>query len=235
MNVIKKIFRGVRDKEVHQDFIRFGKGEFDNRYLINARKQKTQDKYTVKTSSEFANYLVKRCLSNSEEVVKVSGIIISTYELDFDFPIKNKKKYMGIIKYIIDEEIEKEKLISLMDEHPRIFYGLSFSNNKSKLKIKKKAPKSGKPSSKGPKKRKANFCTLKTRDKSLVKDLIFDYPNFQEISISHKIIVDSIKYPDNLDDLKPNEIREKAKRKGKIIREVSINGKDEEKERDFLA
>ncbi len=235
MNVIKKIFQGVEDEEVHQNFVRFGKGEFDNRYLIYARKQKTQEKWTIKTSSEFANYLVKKCLLEGEEKIKISGIIISTYELNFDFPIKDTKKYMGIIKYVVDEEIEKEKVINLMNEHPRIFYALSFSTSKSKLKIKKKAPKSGKPSSKGPKKKNANFCTLKTKDESFVQDLVFDYHNFQEVSISHKININKIIYPENMENMKPKEIRENSKRKGIIIRSVEIDGREERKERDFLA
>ena len=57
MNFIKKIVDGKVDSFVHLQFQKFSKGEFINRALIRVKKVK--DKFTINTSSEFANELVK--------------------------------------------------------------------------------------------------------------------------------------------------------------------------------
>ena len=58
-SVLKKIFSEQSDEEVHNEFIKFGKGVFENRYLLEAKKQK--DKWAIKTSAEFSNFLVRSC------------------------------------------------------------------------------------------------------------------------------------------------------------------------------
>ncbi len=234
MNFIKKIFKEEIDEEVHQEFVRFSKGNFEERYLIEGKKQANQ--WKIKTSSEFANFFISECLKKVSGTVKVKGIIIATYDLseniDFEFELK---KYMGIQKYVVNTEVEKDKLIELMEKHPKVFYALSFKTPDCELKIKEKAPKSGKPSSKGDKKPKANFCTLKTKDKDIVRDLIFDVPDFKEVFISHEIQIEEIIYPDNMEQLKPEEVRESCKRKGKIIRRLVVDGKNLKEEKEFVA
>ena len=37
--VVKKIFEGNFDEEVHNDFLKFGRGEYNNRYLLEGKKQ----------------------------------------------------------------------------------------------------------------------------------------------------------------------------------------------------
>ena len=58
---------------------------------------------------------------------------------------------------------------------------LLFKTNNSELKIKGKAPKSGKPGKKGDDEApKADFCSLKTSDREIMKDLFFDLHDFSE-------------------------------------------------------
>ena len=76
-NVIRKIFldeAGENDQEVHEAFIKFGKGEFGARYLLEGKKQK--DRWAIKTSAEFGNYFVKRCLADVEEPIDMKGVIV---------------------------------------------------------------------------------------------------------------------------------------------------------------
>jgi hypothetical protein len=234
---IKKIWQGKIDEKVHEELIKFGKGNFPNKYLIQAKKQK--DKWHIKTSNEYANYLVEKCLKTlkQNEKINIKGIIVTTLDIEkeIDLEIKDVKKFMGIKKIIINTEVDKDKLINLIEENPRVFFALSFKTPTCELKIKEKSPKSSKPSNKGEKKPKPGFCSLKTSDKEIVKDLLFDVPNFQETSINHTIVIDKIIYPENLKELKPKEIREKAKRKGKIIREADVDGKQEIREKEFIA
>ena len=42
--IIKKIFDGQPDEEVHSDFLKFGKGEYRNKFLVEAKRQKDKVK-----------------------------------------------------------------------------------------------------------------------------------------------------------------------------------------------
>ncbi len=231
-NIFKKIFSGRIDDFVHDEFIKFSRGVFENRYLIDGKKQK--DKWSIKTSAEFANYFVRRCLEGEGEL-EVSGVIVCTKDLrnEILFQIEKVKQFAGVKQYVIKTKLKAPEILSLMNKYPRAFYALSFSTHKNILKIKAKSPKSGKPSQKGEKEAKIDFCSLKTSDENLVKDLFFDFPNFKQIVIKHTIKIDSIELPKGLDD--PVKIRESAKKKGKIIRKIDIDGLTEAKEIDFEA
>jgi hypothetical protein len=138
-------------------------------------------------------------------------------------------------KLEIETEISSEELRSLMERYPRVFYALTFKGDDFDLKIKAKAPKSGKPGKESEDGPKADFCTLKTNDKTIVEDLFFDSPNFKEIKISHVVAIEGIVYPKDMTKLKPEEVREQSKRKGKITRISTIDGKEVISEKDFIA
>jgi len=224
---IKEIFEGKNPAGLHTEFLKFGKGEYRNKYIIEAKKQK--DKYAIKTTNEFANYLVRKCLEDVPEKVKFSGAIISTFDLrnEVSFPIENVKQFMGVKQIQINTEINKREILNLMNKYPKVFFALSFSTPNSELKIKAKAPKSAKPSTSGEKEVSADFCSLKTSNYEIVKELFFDSTNFNEIRVSHTIKITEIDYPKNETD--PVKIRENSIRKGEIVRILDINGRKEEK------
>jgi hypothetical protein len=248
-NTINKIFSGEKDDGVHADFIKYSRGVFDNRYLLEGKKQKiknsigifkpqtgnakpsSSDKWAIKSSAEFANFFVRRCLEKARGNVKVSGAIICTFSLQGKIEFERVKQFAGVKQHLINSEMPAEKILKLMDECPRAFYALSFSTPDCELKIKAKAPKSGKPGTKtkddegGP---KADFCSLKTSDIELVKDLFFDFPSFTEIKIRHTLEIKEIELPK--DAKTPEEMRAKARRKGIVKRFVEVDGKKEVKE-----
>jgi len=232
--VIKKIFNSVFDEEVHSDFLKFGKGEFKGKFLIEAKKQK--DKWAVKTGPEFANFFVKKCLEDVEDKIWIKGLIVSTFDLsnEIKFPVEKIKNFMGVRQVVINAEANKSDILELIEKHPRAFFALSFSTPKNELKIKPKSAKSAKPSKKQGE-QKPNFCSLKTKDENIIRELFFDFPNFNEIKIKHTIKVERITYPKEDSDLKPEEIREKSKRKGVLIREVEVKKKKKIREVEFEA
>ncbi len=233
--VIRKIFEGVSDDEVHNDFLKYSRGNFKDKYLLEGKKQ--SDKWSIKAGAEFANYLVKKCLEKVSGNISAKGIIVSTSDLsdEIKFPIKKKSNFQGVRKLEIETEISSEELRSLMERYPRVFYALTFKGDDFDLKIKAKAPKSGKPGKESEDGPKADFCTLKTNDKTIVEDLFFDSPNFKEIKISHVVAIEGIVYPKDMTKLKPEEVREQSKRKGKITRISTIDGKEVISEKDFIA
>ncbi len=232
---LKKIAENKSDDDVHAEFIKFSKGIFENRYLINAKKQK--DKFNIKTSAEFANYFVKSCLENLEkdDKIDIKGVIISTFDIskEVNFEISNVKKYMGIQQLVINTKTRAEEILKLMNKYPKVFYGLSFSGEDFELKIKEKAPKSGKPSSNGKDAPKADFCSLKTTNKKIIDDLLFDIPEFKEVYVNHTIKINEIEIPKSIDD--PQKMREMSKRKGVLVRKIKADGKEIVKEYNFEA
>lgn len=231
-NTINKIFNDRIDNTVHEEFIKFSRGEYPNRYLLESKKQK--DKWVVKTSNEFANFLVKWCLPQNEKI-KISGIIVCTLDIkgDVKFPIEKVKQFMGIKQLVINTEVNSNDVIELMDKYPRVFFALSFSTAHNTLKIKQKAPKSAKPSTKTEDEPKADFCSLTTTDPQIINDLFFDKKEFKEIKIKHKLKIDSVILPENVSD--PVKMRELAKKKGVILREITVDSIKDTKEKAFIA
>jgi hypothetical protein len=234
-SAIKKIFSGRTDAEVHSEFVKFSKGVFGGRYLLEAKKQK--DRWSIKTGAEFANFLVGKCLEEVSGKIFVKGIITSTFDIrtgmgGFVFnPEEEVKQFMGIKQLKVDCEAESRRIAEVMNKFPRAFFALSFSTGKSELKIKAKAPKSAKPSAGGEKEPKAEFCSLKTSNRQIVDDLFFDNPDFNRISIKHTIKINEILIPKGISS--PVEMREKAVRKGVIVREVEADGRKSSREAKF--
>ena len=232
MNVIKKIFQKDFDTEVHEALIKFGKGTFNSRFLLEAKNIK--GKYSIKTSAEYVNNLLKEILLRTRGKVKITGVIVSTFQIDEPIlNINSKKQFMGIKQFIINTEIESNELIKIMEKYPRAFFALSFSLGNTELKTKAKAPKSAKPSTKKDAEVKADFCSLKTTEKDIVEELFFDFPEFKHIKISHTINVDSIDIP--LGESDPVKIRDKSIRNGKVTRNITKDEESIKKEANFRA
>jgi hypothetical protein len=85
-----------------------------------------------------------------------------------------------------------------MNKFPKAFFGLSFKTENSEIKIKDKMPKSGKPSSKSEEKPKADFCKIKTNNKKIAEDFIFENNNFKEAKITHTFLIEKIEIPEEL-------------------------------------
>ncbi len=230
MNFIKKIFDGKEDELVHLQFQKFSRGEFRDRAIIEVKKMK--DKYSIKTSAEFGNELVKIVAEKlGEDKARVTGAIVATSDLTGRVEFKDKKQFQGVKRYLIDNKMSGNDLLNLFDEIPKAFFGLSFIYEDNQLKIKAKAPKSGKPG-KGDEKVKADFCSLKTKDKKIIESFIFEKEDFNEAKINHTFIIEEIVAPEGEKDFA--KIREFAKRKGKIIRVAEIDGKEYKNEKNFL-
>jgi hypothetical protein len=235
MNFIKKIFEGKIDDSVHLHFQKFSKGEFKNRALINAKN--SGKKYTISTTAEFANDLVRTIAKKlGGEKGKITGAIISTSDLTGELDFKDKKQFQGVKKYIIDKEMSGEEITALLEKFPKAFFALSFNAGEHILKIKAKAPKSGKPGKKGEEKLKPDFCKLVTTDSEIGKDFVFEKPDFKQAEINHTFLIEEIIVPEELkssDDFA--RIREESKRKGKIIREAIIDSQKIKTEKEFVA
>ena len=231
LNFLKKVWDDNIDDIVHLQFQKFSKGEFKNKALISASASK--DSYKILTTYEYANEFVRALAEKlGDKKAKVTGIIVSTLNLK-ENPEFHKilahcevKQFMGVKQFKISQEFTGKEITDLLDKFPKAFFALSFSVGEEILKIKPKAPKSGKPGSKGEEVPKIDFCSLKTTDKKIAESFIFENPEFKEAKISHDFLIERIEIPE---ELKNSEdfalVREKSKRVGKILRKAEIDGK----------
>jgi len=234
MDFIKKIFDNQIDNSVHLQFQKFSRGEFKNRALIEAKN--SNGKFTIKTSAEFANELVRDAAEKlGSQKTKVTGAIISTADLKNELNFKNIKQFHGVKRYLIENEMSGNEILKLLNKFPKNFFALSFSAGENILKIKPKAPKSGKPG-KETEELKIDFCSLKTFEPEIGKNFVFEKPDFKRAEIRHIFLIEKIEIPEELKNSKDfAKIREESKRAGKIIRIANIDGKEEKTEKEFSA
>jgi hypothetical protein len=231
MNFIKKVFDGRIDESVHLQFQKFSKGEFRNRAQIKVKRVK--DKYTISTGNEFANDFVRILAGKlGERKTSVTGAIVSTLDLT-GLDYQDKKQFMGIKQYVIKKEISGKEILDLQDKFPKGFFALSFEVGTDLLKIKPKAPKSAKPSTKSDEKIKPDFCKLVTTDSSIGKSFVFEKSDFKDAEITHTFFINELILPQGEKDFA--KVREMAKRKGKIVRKALIDGQTIVSEKEFSA
>jgi len=228
---IKKVFDGNIDDLVKLQFQKFGRGNFENKASITAKMVK--GRFDIKTTHEYANELVRAVaeILGSDET-NVSGVMVSTLDLSGELEYKSKSQFMGVKKYAIGGLMTGDKIIDLCERFPKCFMGISFKAGDTELKIKPKAPKSGKPSTKEGEGPAVDFCKLKTANRGLAKGLLFDVDldNFKSAGINHTFVIEDIEVPDVED---PVKMRELAVRKGKIIRNSVVDGVSVKEEKDF--
>jgi len=129
-----------------------------------------------------------------------------------------------------NQDLTEEQLIKLVKVSN--FALLDIVGADFTLKIKKKIPRAGKNENKIDDK----FCQLDADEKyfSVIKnDFFWDVPEAKKIIVKHQVIVDKIIMPEGEKDFA--KIRELAKRKGKIIRKIIIDGEEKTTEKEFEA
>lgn len=235
MNFIKKVFENQIDEETHIQFSRFGPGTFENKFILDISI--TSKNIKIKTSSEFTNELVRLLANTIQEKTLVKGIVFSTRDLTEETGIdfQEIKNAMGVKKHILNQELTKEQILDICEKCPRASINLSFSTDYGALKVKEKAPKSGKPGKGADSTPKADYCTFTTQDKNILEDYVFDIKDdFKKAIIFHTVIVEEIIVPEEYkNDFA--KARMYAKRKGKLIRKLNIDNKNSEHETEFTA
>lgn len=237
MNFIKKISEKKSDELVHLQFQKFSKGEFRDRAMV--RVKKSGNKYTIYTSAEFANELVRMVAEKlGSGSAQVKGAIVSTSDLKDKIDFKEIKQFQGVKRYLMDKEMTGDNIIELLDEFPKTFFALTFDAEKdeTKLKIKPKAPKSGKPGKESEDGPKIDFCVLKTKDKAIADSFVWETSDFKEVIINHTYFIEGMEIPEELKaDKDFAKMREGAIRLGKIVRKMKIDGQEKVSELELRA
>jgi len=220
---MKKIWNKNMDESVHSQFIRFSKGEFYGRAALKLQKS---SKIKLGGSFEWANDFAI-LVSELDPNAKFSGIIFTKKEV----PDLIGKQKSGIYKYEV-EDISSDKIQEIKDNAYSML--LDCDSEEIKLKMKKRLPKPGKSKNA---KVDNKFCQIETDLKywPQIRDA-FMFPECKKCLIKHIIYVEDIIIPPVVSGEKDfAKVRELAKRKGKIIREMEVDKQEKQDEIEFEA
>ena len=216
---IKKIFEGNADEQVHRQFVRFSRGSFLGRAALNLVKK---DRIKLGGSFEFANDFVN--LASELGDARFSGIILNRSEVSDLGAVKKKN---SLSEYNV-QDISSEKIKEIKNSYSMLLDadGQGFS-----LKMKKKLPKPGKS---GELKIDDKFCILEAdlRYWDKIKDF-FMLPDCSRAKISHVYIIDEVVVDRNEKDF--SKMRESARKRGKIVRKMIVDGQEIREEKSFEA
>ena len=228
MNFINKIFHGNFDEMVHNQFIRFGKGMYNDRAVLKITNGKS-----IKMTSgfEYANDFIEFIIAHCHDhTYKVKGTVYSKEKIESDFFSEIVKK-KGFFIGEVNQEMSKEEL-SEFYELFKLQYILVGIESESVVLKTNKAPHNPRG------KYKENFCSFAVdsymRDKAL-EDFAFDLDDdFKKALLKHHFRIDGVDIPKEYED-DPLKIRIYARRKGFIKRIIDQDGKLLDKETELLA
>ena len=208
VSFIKKIILHTIDDEAHRQLVRFGKGIYPGRAILNFWKT---GKIKLSGSSEHVNDFV---LFAAELGCQFSGVIMAREPID---GMQGKKK-SGLIEYPFSGNSDQLREIA-----PKAYALLLDCSGEITLKSKKKLPKPGKS---GEGKIDDKFCILEVglEHEGKVKDWFFWDAQGKKIKVIHEYHISDIILPKGISD--PVQLRLNAKRKGKLIRKLYIEGKE---------
>ena len=234
MNFIKNLFQGKVDDEVHKQFKRFSKGTFQNRAVVEMSVGKD---LKIKTSFEFTNEFARYLTNTIKGKTHVTGGIITTKDIrqSAGFDICNVKQFAGVKTFQIDTEISREELLKCLESFPDAVFCLSFVTDFGVLKTKVKTPKAAKSKKGDNEEIKADYCSFTTKYKDFKNEFAFDVKeDFKKFKATHDFIINELVVPKEYqNDLEKARIF--ARRRGKIIRKLEIDGKTITKEINFEA
>jgi len=227
---IKKIWQG-KGEEAHNYFVRFSKGKFENRAVLNLQKS---TRIKLRGSFEWANDFVG--IASELGGGKVEGVVLSKEDISKIMTKNNvqgnsetKKGGLFCQNNISQQELSENVIKELVDNSYTSL--LDIEGKDFSLKMKKKLPKPGK----GEKaKVDDKFCQLEADLKfwPQIKEA-FMLPECKKCKIRHDFIIQEIILPEDEKDFA--KIRELAKRKGSIIRKLEVDKKESQEEKEFLA
>ncbi len=214
---IRKIFEKEVDEQVHRQFMRFGKGKYEKKAALNLM---ISSSVKARGSFEYANDFVNLL---AEYPAKFSGIIVSKEQVP---ELGQGKKKGELIAY--DVSIDSETVKKVRDKV--YFMLLDGTGEGLNLKMKKSLPKPGKSRDV---KVDDKFCQLEADLKywEKIKEAFFWDIEGKKATLTHDYLIDNLRFPTGEKDFE--KIRVLAKRTGKLVRKMIVDGRELVKETDF--
>jgi hypothetical protein len=235
INFIRNIAENKIDENTHHMFTRYGNGEYEKEEF---KVKKSKKNIKIWAGFEYTNAMLKFVanLCSDSEKIKVKGVIITQEDLTgvleknkIEFTSKDKRGMRGMKKteYSIEGEFDKKELLKLIDQLYKFYLFLDIKQENREYKVKKKAvPKIGKETD------KFVNATLELEDEEKLKEeFLFDVTgDFKEVSIFHTYKIDNVKVDNKLLEKDSLKARLEAKREGKLLRKLIVDGQETVKE-----
>lgn len=255
MNWIAKIIDGVPDEFVHAKLVKYGMGTYPGPRIILAI---SKNKISFKADLDLEKIFLKGYIATAPKGShKVSGLIESYTDCQDEFaklhmPISwkiAKKKGATTYKAKLKEIAPLEDISEIVEnDGPTIFFLLSMSPRDGSKPWKiitktsyPKAPKSGEDDEKEkpPVFVKGAFANNPESFEYIVNETLKDFKDqvtekTKKVQIRHEIVIEDIEIPED-DSLSFSQKRKLAKKRGKLIRNVTIDGEENQKEYPFFA
>ncbi len=220
MNFIKQIVKGEVDEATHKKLARYGKGEYDRGLLLIKKGSKD---LKVKASWDWSNDLFGVIAENVKKPVEVKGKIIAPRDFKSELSIESNFSKRGkLYTAEIDTCLNVDQIRSVYEKFKNDFILLNVKSDEFKLSVKNTVPKPGG-------KVKEDFCSA-TLPLSALDEFAFDFDqNFSEAKIVNKFLITDLVVPKQYE----NDFamaRAMAKRKGKLLRVITVDGKEIKKE-----
>jgi len=222
MIFVKKIFLDKPDEVVHRKLGRFSPGEFNDRALVKISKGKD---LKVKCSCDLADDLFGLIAENVTDDVHVKGKIIASkdFSSEIDFDVENFKKGKKFTAEI-DTDLTPSQMKGLYERFRLGFILLNVEGGGFKLTLGKTLPRPGKEL-------KDNFCKV-VFPAELFKEFVWEVDDFKKAVCRHKFVIDEVVAPEGVSD--SSEARKLAKRKGKLVRVLDVDGEERVIEKEFF-
>lgn len=219
---VKEIFLGKESSKAHDQFVRFGRGDFKKRFVL--KFSFSGDKLKINGSFENCNDLILKAAEVLGKI-RLEGVILSKKEIE---GIVGKKK-ASLYEFLVNKEFSFEELKKIYE---KCYFMLLNSDSEIKIKCKKKLPR---PKKSGEAKVDDSFIILEIPKKyfqMFKEEFFWDVPICKKAYISHEVIVNEIEVPKGAQS--PEEMRLNAKRKGEIIREMQFDNQEKKEKIKFL-
>ncbi len=235
---MKKLLTGTVDESVHDQFVRFGKGTFGNRAMVQIKKSTKGLK--IQTSFEYSTDLANIIAREATGPITLSGVVVTAHDISKELPFPAiYTKRMGVGKVEIAETtVSKEALQAFLAKVTDKLLLLNIAASNCTLATKDKIPnpkKSPKIDAEGKEEEpKIDHCKATFTNPKIAEEFLFETKEYTTVRVIHTYVIDGFEVPAQYKD-KPEEARLNAKRKGKIIRKLDIDGTKSEKEYPFSA
>lgn len=220
-NFMKKLVDKNVDESTHMKFVRYSKGTFPKEEIII---KVTGKNIQVQTGPEYVDVLLKILADNTSEEVDAKGKILSSKDIvqklkDYDVKIIGKRGN----KYTVEKVFSASAFKNFVSEMDGIHLLLTVKSGLNTIKVKPSLPKPGNL--------KEKFAVAKFQKNllpAIQEEFMFDGTDFKkEAKYKHTYEISEIAVDQTLLESDPLQARLQAKRKGKVIREKTIDGETE--------
>ena len=250
MHFMTKLLRGVPDEAVHRVFVRFGRGDYEG--PAAEISVAGSGKVSVKSSYEYQDLVAASFLKFVPgEAVKLAGSILSLEPLDDSLrelgiaaPPFVKKRAMLLFESSISGDYARTQATSLYDQVGENAYVLctlaGASGWSHKTKVQLPSPKKEESleerlkfsSTQAP----GGVAFLKELLSLLAPDFRDSLPaSFSTLRLVNTYLIDDLVFPADREKLSSAELRQRTKRKGKLLRQLVVDGKEYHHEHLFSA